>query len=514
MDWYKRQKKQLIVYESSKPQIKTDYPLDYQTLLSTKKIPSVKHERMAYFHGSLVILEEIIHKNERPNVAQLMGPYRLVEELHLFRRETLSQNHRLGCWLVISRYHLLITNELQESNNDYGTFNSISSLDITYKKKDVLNLTMAELWWSFIVLMKKFNFLRYSKDLEYYIDCLMTRTCMFMIITSKDSKEYDLMGFVKYEEDSNIYHANELFFRETERLFYGFNSILYYRKKLYELYPKSTEYKQYKATNIDVLRFIAWMEHLTSTEYFVSVKREFKETIYNNHIFITERDRFLKEKKMSSLTPYNILCTYRQDYIDKILKELEEDLMKKILSIRKSEINERKDDNALLLNRDLDLVYFLCMKYYFEVYFSDSTTFKSHLISNPYQVTESEAELRSKRQIVLPVHLEEKSHKVPFFIQTFHEYELLYKGKMIECRDIESCIFTWIKIICEEENANGFINGSQINLKELYKILFPENKQVISNMESFNDEETNLPYKIQLPAFYENGSNVFQAKLT
>lgn len=113
------------------------------------------------------------------------------------------------------------------------------------------------------------------------------------------------------------------------------------------------------------------------------------------------------------------------------------------------------------------------------------------------------------------------TQEVPIFVQLFNEMFILEDGfilpgsnnngdyvlpRFTRCTDFISCYLHWMKLCCENQKINGLPCKSTVeslNLTDQYTLFFPENKEVISRLNSLhNKKQHEIQTNLGLPDNY------------
>lgn len=573
-----------------------DYQKEFQVrndidfLLSTNIPFSVKAHLAKYLHASMSVIEEFVKERfdgENFNTV-LINKLKILgkrfRNFHMDYRDRLSRNFLITLFWIRCKLDFLLEDIIASlpgpGEPKYKKMmRALHSQElISSRGFDVVKLDMRNLWRLLMILVSNFNNLVYSENLDIYVQSLYICCCSYATL-SLPSRLANFPPFIqkKYrtQENTIVVIINENYLQQMEYIFYNlFKRIQHYKVLVSNTYISLDEWTYRLNDNIkkeaaaeaagftpkreppisevipklskqmlsisDCMNFYAWMRKFTQSAFHDIINDKYKRLVYDNHLLVTEKDRYIYEYKYNIPTSYNIIARYRPNYIDKLVDSMGDIPVQESIDKREHLLNLNKfekqraskkgsssfitsndisndDDNSMdcngLLGHDADFytACFVILFYYFEVEYSGSVSFFDFLITaNSFKVERIDGRIL------------ESSKQFPYIVQGFNLFGILYNENFQQLPNIEYCIMYWVMIACEDPKIKGVFPNSPENQREvnnllkLYNSIFPNNTVIYERtMKELSGKKYDAPDVI-LPDYYqcEEASTAVKKKTT
>lgn len=480
-----KKKKKILKIRYNKPEEFNKFEIDSTDIgnLSQIPIPGVEHHRSEYFHAINVFIEnnplsnELMEKREpifsSSQLSKICDIYKKLLDYTMISREFLSKNHKMLLWTIRCRLNLIIHYH-SAVQVDYGEYSTLIYLKEKYEliisKKNVYSYSLGELWRALLILISKINCIYYHGSLKYYIDCLFLCCGKFFFISNNDIHLFDNLLYC--DKNNGICSINKPFIEETERIFYGIQKRIY----AYSMFSLSSmEITSLPLNSIKLNIFYEWLLNFADSAFLEFIEKDLKNQIYEWHLYIGEKERYMKEEKFGDPTGYNIIAKLRSEFIDKCIDELKQsNVVKKMLKrIQSSSIEEDVVEEEEQSKIDIDLQG-LCI--IIIDYIMDSIL--------PPEKRFSERFIFKRDQLVTPLYYHQINSDFPLIVQSFNEFGIYYKNKLYQYETFPICFIYWVKFACEDTKINGGFpqEDKSINLIFLYEKFFPEKNTTLQNI--------------------------------
>lgn len=458
--------------------------------LSQISIPHVKHHRSAYLHAINVFIEnnvdsenfiKITNKNvdmfSSSQISKMYDIYKKLLDYTMISRDYLSKKHKMLLWIIRCRLNLIIHyhTSLHSMIDQHSIIvNHLKEHELIISTKNVYDYSLAELWRALMVLISKINWLYYHEHLKYYIDYLFFCCGKFFFITSDRNNLFNNLLFYKNIDDHR-YSINEAFIEETERIFYGIQKRIY----TYSMFSQnqilsvSLSSSTNSSNYIPLKIFYKWLSDFSGGAFLEFIEKDLKIQIYEWHLYIGEKERYIKEEKFGDPTGYNIIAKWRPEHIDQCLEQLKQShIVKKILKrIKSSKTKMEIETETETTTVDIDLqgLCIIIIDYIMDSILPSGNRFSKRFI------------LKRDQQSLSAIN---SNNKFPLIVQCFNEFGVYYKKKLYQYENFPICFIHWIKIACEDTTINGVFpeEHKSINLLFLYEKFFPEKQDTLQNI--------------------------------
>ena len=501
----RRKKLKQIQYKKPDNIINPKIETSFEFLVNTD-IPKIKYQRSEYLHTAMVLLEDFLYemslssndknkanmiKNKQERLIPLIG--KLGEKLFNYsmsNRNSLKLKHRVLLFCVRTRLDLIYHNFTMYSTNDqkfgnYQTFKVMNKIGIFESDKCIIDYDLNTLWSTITRLISKFNTLYYHSELSYLVKCLYLCSCKFITIISDNLSLFNNILFRRKLPDSNNYCVNEQFIEETERVFFG----LQFRLSIHESFKTISLVERLNVESKITLRKWLCEKILDNSSYMEFIEKDLGKLIYDWRVLIGEDERYKKEERFGEAKGYNIIAKYRAIEIDKTIEMLNSnDVIEKIMNRllpTQMEIDKANNKKTVILEEghnhyvDVDCsgVAIIVATYKFDGILQSDSRFSDQFVI-------------FRNQLSFPISDKLMRSKFPVIIQTFNEFNVLYKERLYVCPDFASCFAMWVKIVCEDPDIDGMLSGENANLLDIYELLFPNS---IEKIEYLKDKFKILP---------------------
>lgn len=475
-----------------KEEIPDDLEIDYDWgPLSSIPVPQIEHLRSNYLHRLNVLSEQLIDESffkkrdiSGINIEYLNKINQSIFDFVFENRLKLSPEHKILYWIVRVRLNLLITKMSGQWNDFMGNIDKIKgieALNLMISDRPIYRYTLSQFWRTLKLLLSKFNSLRWSNELEYYISCLKLCCGKFFIIQEPVNviKYLDFRLFFEVNDGERRITLN--FIKETERIFFGF-------EKRLRIYHLTSRYKSV-AVNYDPAQMQIvhnWLEPLISNVYLDPLKKAFSKIVFHLDVLIGEKERYIEEEKFGEPTVQNIIAKWRVDHIDQLRSMAQRDsiieLLKKIVKTKRT---------PPLVNIQLNEMLRIMIDYKLDSLFA-----VNRLFSSQYAVPRKAIKWRVNKN----------ETEAPLIFREFNDYSVFFQDTIYKCRTYADCFVTWVKLLCENTKCKGIFPNQrpEVNLVDLYKSLFPEfnNSHQILDFNLANLQGLNQLPPMKMPDFY------------
>ena len=482
-----RQNRKRLKIGYREPEGLTDYRLNREKL-DEESVPNLKHRRSEYLHAVNVLIEETVENNggKNSNFAKID---RIYDRLHLYamtNRQSLSQEHRELLWIVRVRSSVITHRKSRvKRHGDLDTLESLINRGLIASTKNVHDYSLRELWRALMLLISKFNRLRYSDDIKYYVECLLECCGKFFFITAHNSNgvlNHPL--FIEKNEGDQLYCINDAFITESERVFYGLQRRIFVHSSFTRIVRPPLD------AECSINAVYKWMRKCIDGPFLEYVEKDLRAELYEWHLYVGERERYIHEEPFGDPKAYNIVAKWRPDHTDQCIDQLNETgSVRKVLD----RMLEPPGDNAIV-DIDLEGLCIIIANYLFDSIFVSGKRLRQRSIVTCDQLTPP----------AMPVHPDRS--RFPWIVQSFNEYGVYYDGTLRLFDNFARCFAEWVKIACEDEQIKGVFPGEPqfVNLLFLYKKIFPKKQQSLSDimkkLKVYDNANNN--FGIELPSHY------------
>lgn len=474
------------------------------SFLARTEVPFVKEHRSLYLHTANVLLEELItsfgEQHVPPNIDVILRDVeKLFENLtkHVAKsRIVMSRKHKMLLWIVRVRANLVVKKNSVEWPENYGSLDDLAyleSMEILISDKPVSQYSLKEFWRSLKILVEKIRIMKYHDNIRYYVECLQLCCGKFMVIASKSVSLFNYPLFCFKNEETGEYRINEAFIEETERMFHGLHTMLDVCMDVHW-----SEIPRFVPDKNALTEFHAIVENKAKDPFLEFIERDLRKNIYDWHVLIGERERYIQEEKFGDPSGYNVIAKWRQDHIDYCVDELKKS------GIVVSMLNQSMDppfgfDTVKCVNPDTDGLCIIVLNYIFDSIFTmTNRRFQTRYIREAHELLHEDFY---------------DMDKFPLMVHVFHEYAVYFNGSLGARSSFPGCFIEWVRVACEESKWKGAIPGepTTTNLVFLYERFFPARTRVLQSLEdhfrriNFAEDESD----ITLPGHYDEDTVMF-----
>lgn len=443
-------------------------------VLCNDQIPTEKHRMVQFFHSVMVSLENFMLGEgdddlSRESIKKLADMFK---QYAIENRNKLSKANKQVLWMIQTRMDWLIylingEVDCEKMDNQYLLDNNM-----LVSKQHPFQYSIDVLWRAIKVVIERLNTLRYNKVLEDYIHVLYLRCAHLTWISSPEKVLFNNVVYAR-KLSSTEFCINDTFLIETERIFRDI------WKRFYRWRDLGPVIKMNDFPVANKVAFGKWASDISRGLFRSNMEREFRESIYDDYVFVSEMERYLEETPdFGSPNSFAIIARYRQKQIDDLSKLLAEpNFIENILDGRE---RTKKDVHKVDINYDS-----LCrtfVRYFFDSHVGSRENMDDYFYSGRSTV--------SNETII------QSSFKFPLLVQLFREYGVIYKGSTVTYSDLGQCFMAWTKTVCEEEEISGRFPNSSASVIPLYDVFFPEGS------DSIKRENDDLGLELSLPEEY------------
>jgi hypothetical protein len=506
--------------------------------LVTNHIPSPDaiHHLSEYLHACMTMIENTVYRNLVPNTPPASPSSNIsttssssssinnesiivlkdkITDYHIRNRSSLSQDHRDIIWAVQCRLSVMTF----KGKTVFGAFDPESDLATKYPllitTLSISEYRLSHLWRAIQVILSKINNIRYGKEVHEYIQLLEACCGRFLFMNEPKKKFIDYHIFTKHHATTTkTFTINSAFITDTEKIFYGIYEsylpsvcLLKYPVIEYKSSMETTEDKERGIVitksslfleNEDVAHMLTWLNLVSSGTLREFVEKDLLNGVCSGNLYIGEKERFEDQEKFPNPAPYNVICKYRPECIDELVKWIYKEPVTYILdktkkkyekaisartkSREKNNSNKNVVDDSIFIDLEFDTLTMGILVNFFKATFNGSSI-NEYVITMPYLDSEKFLIRQCLKPQVYDDSIGGKSVQVvlsiPKILQVSREYYLvLPREKMLILYPTLMETFAgWVMYICESDEFNGILKSGNIDLIHTYSLLLPRRSE-------------------------------------